>query len=114
MEKNKKLRLGVIFGGRSGEHEIAIRSAKTVIESVDPEKYDVVPIAIMSDGRWLSPADSVRQFPDHTQKVFRDNLGEASEERLVLTGETRPSVTGLPASSRTEQAGSLRSDIDVV
>ena len=73
-----KLRLGVIFGGRSGEHEISIRSARTVIEQIDHEKYDVVPLAIGNDGRWLSPAESVRQFPDHTQKVFRDSQGEAS------------------------------------
>ena len=55
-----KTRVGVIFGGRSGEHEISIRSAKTVIEQIDHEKYDVVPIAITNDGRWLSPADSLR------------------------------------------------------
>ncbi|MBV9240616.1 MAG: D-alanine--D-alanine ligase A, partial [Acidobacteria bacterium] len=46
-----KKRIGVIFGGRSGEHEISIRSAKTVIEQIDSSKYDVVPIAIMNDGR---------------------------------------------------------------
>ena len=40
-----KTKIGVIFGGRSGEHEISIRSAKTVIEKIDKEKYDVIPIA---------------------------------------------------------------------
>ncbi len=85
-----KLRIGVVFGGRSGEHEISIRSAKTVIENIDSEKYDVVPIAIMDDGRWLSPAESVRQFPDHTQKVFRDNQGEASSALITLSGDTSP------------------------
>jgi D-alanine-D-alanine ligase len=84
-----KLRVGVIFGGRSGEHEIAIRSAKTVIEKIDPEKYDVVPIAVSNEGRWLSPAESVRQFPDHTQKVFRENSGEPSNASIALSGETR-------------------------
>lgn len=88
MAENNKLRLGVIFGGRSGEHEIAIRSAKTVIEQLDPEKYEVVPIAIMPDGSWLTPAESVRQFPDNTQKVFRDYLGEPAEMAMTLTGET--------------------------
>jgi D-alanine-D-alanine ligase len=88
MAEKQKLRLGVIFGGRSGEHEIAIRSAKTVIEKLNPEKYDVVPIAIMPDGRWLTPAESVRQFPEHTQKVFLDNLGKPSESAVTLAGET--------------------------
>ena len=85
-----KKRIGVIFGGRSGEHEISIRSAKTVIENIDSDRYDVVPIAIMGDGRWLSPAESVRQFPEHTQKAFRDSQGEASESNIALTGDTPP------------------------
>lgn len=85
-----KTRVGVIFGGRSGEHEISIRSAKTVIENIDGDKYDVVPIAIMSDGRWLTPAESVKQFPEHTQRVFHDNLGEASDSIIALSGDTPP------------------------
>ncbi len=88
-----KKRVGVIFGGRSGEHEISIRSAKTVIENINSERYDVVPIAIMNDGRWLSPADSVRQFPEHTQKVFLDSQGDPSDSLIALSGDT--SVRGL-------------------
>ncbi len=83
-----KTRVGVIFGGRSGEHEISIRSARTVIENIDSGKYEVVPIAIMNDGRWLSPAESVRQFPDHTQKVFIDRFGNASDGLNVTGDET--------------------------
>lgn len=84
-----KKRVGVIFGGRSGEHEISIRSARTVIENIDSAKYEVVPVAIMNDGAWLSPAESVRQFPDHTQRLFGDNQGEASSESITLAGDTR-------------------------
>ncbi len=83
-----KKRVGVIFGGRSGEHEISIRSAKTVIEQIDPEKYEVVPLAIDPSGRWLAPAESLRQFPDHTQSVFRDHLGEPPHERVTLSADT--------------------------
>ena len=83
-----KTRVGVIFGGRSGEHEISIRSARTVIENIDSDKYEVVPIAILNDGRWLSPAESVRQFPDHTQKVFIDRFGAASDESQVTGDKT--------------------------
>jgi D-alanine-D-alanine ligase len=86
--KNMKLRVGVIFGGRSGEHEIAIRSAKTVIEQIDPDKYEVIPIAISNDGRWLSPAESVKQFPNHTQRVFLEGSGEPSDASIALSGET--------------------------
>jgi len=45
----------VIFGGRSGEHDISVRSAETVVEALDREKYEVIPIAIGRDGRWLGP-----------------------------------------------------------
>ena len=90
-----KTRVGVIFGGRSGEHEISIRSAKTVIENIDSDKYDVVPIAIMNDGRWLSPAESVRQFPDHTQKVFIDRFGNASDA-LQVTGDKTEMLALVP------------------
>ena len=48
----KKLRVGVIYGGRSGEHEISLASAASVITYLDPRRYDVVPIRIDKDGRW--------------------------------------------------------------
>jgi D-alanine-D-alanine ligase len=50
----KPLRVGVVFGGRSGEHEVSLRSAELILASLDPEKYDVIPIAITPEGRWLS------------------------------------------------------------
>ncbi len=82
-----KLRIAVIFGGRSGEHEISIRSAKTVISQIDHHKYDVVPVAISNDGEWLSPAESVGLFPLETQEQFRKRFGEPRSERLALTGD---------------------------
>jgi len=47
------MRVGVLFGGQSAEHEVSIRSAKSVIEHLDPHKYDVLPIGIDKGGRWL-------------------------------------------------------------
>ena len=46
MTENKRLRVGVIFGGRSGEHEVSLASAASVIRALDPEKYEAVPIGI--------------------------------------------------------------------
>ncbi len=83
-----KKRVGVIFGGRSGEHEISIRSAKTVIENIDSSKYDVVPIAIADDGAWLSPAESIKQFPEHTQSLFLEQFGEPRGGSITLAGDT--------------------------
>ena len=53
MTTQKKLRVGVLFGGRSGEHEVSLASAASVIRALDPEKYEPVPIGITKDGRWL-------------------------------------------------------------
>jgi D-alanine-D-alanine ligase len=49
----KKLRVGVLFGGRSGEHEISLRSARSILKAIDRKKYDVVELGISKEGRWL-------------------------------------------------------------
>src|SRR5260370_38664970 len=64
----KKLRIGVIFGGRSGEHEVSIRPAHSEIEGMDTSKYEVVPIAITKTGNWLGPALSAKLLPKGTQQ----------------------------------------------
>src|SRR4051794_19924854 len=78
-----KKRVGVIFGGRSGEHEISIRSAKTVIEQADPDKYEIVPIAITQDGAWLDAEKSRRFFEssgrEETQKKHAELLFPVSQ-----------------------------------
>ena len=54
----KKLRVGILFGGRSGEHEVSLLSAASVLNAIDKEKYEVVPIGITKDGRWLTAGDA--------------------------------------------------------
>jgi len=52
-----RLRVGVIFGGQSGEHEVSLASARSVIAALDPARYEVVPIGITHRGRWLTNGD---------------------------------------------------------
>src|SRR5258708_3038054 len=52
MEK-KKIRIGLVFGGRSGEHEVSLASAESVMANLDRDKYEVVPIGITKEGSWL-------------------------------------------------------------
>jgi D-alanine-D-alanine ligase len=73
-----KTRIGVIFGGKSGEHEVSIRSAKTVIEQIDKNKYKITPLAIGKDGNWLSPKQSAALFPKETQDLLTDELSNES------------------------------------
>jgi D-alanine-D-alanine ligase len=63
----KRLRVGVVFGGKSGEHEISARSAASVIEAIDQKKYDVVPIAISREGKWLGPAEATSLLSQSAQ-----------------------------------------------
>jgi len=54
----KKLRVGLIFGGKSGEHEVSFCSATSIIKAINKDKYTVIPIGITKEGRWISPQDS--------------------------------------------------------
>jgi D-alanine-D-alanine ligase len=65
----KKLRVGVLFGGRSGEHEISLRSALTVMSSMDAARYEVVPIEIARDGRWRLRTDAISQLKHSAPKL---------------------------------------------
>ncbi len=54
----KKLRVGILFGGRSGEHEVSLLSAASILKAIDRKKYDVVPIGITKQGRWVTANDA--------------------------------------------------------
>ncbi len=54
----KKLRVGILFGGRSSEHEVSLLSAASIMKAIDRRKFDVVPVGITKEGRWLGAADS--------------------------------------------------------
>ncbi len=63
----KKIRIGVIFGGRSGEHEVSLVSASSIIHALDKDKYEVIPIGIAPDGRWLSSANTMSLLKTKSQ-----------------------------------------------
>ena len=69
MAELKKIRVGVLFGGRSSEHEISLRSALTVMSAMDPARYEVVPIGIGRDGRWYLRADAIRMLTEAAPRL---------------------------------------------
>jgi len=69
----KKIRVGILFGGRSGEHEVSLLSAASVLKAIDHKKFDVIPIGITKEGRWVTAAHAERLLAgDSAAKQSRD------------------------------------------
>jgi D-alanine-D-alanine ligase len=94
----KKIRVGVIFGGRSGEHEVSVRSAASVIEAIDRRKYDVLPIAISQEGKWLSLPDALQLLPKNARSLLPSSSASESHGDVAILGD--PSHTGLVSFDR--------------
>jgi D-alanine-D-alanine ligase len=85
----RKPRVAVVFGGRSGEHSISCVTAGSVLQAIDPERYDVVPVGITRDGRWVLESGE----PERLSITSADKLPEVdpSRETLSLRGEEHSS-----------------------
>jgi len=105
-----KIRIGVIFGGRSGEHEVSMRSARSVIEAVDVERYEVVPIAITKEGRWLSPAASALLLPEETRRRLSDSVSDAGQALTIVGDPSRRELLRLDG----DEGSSKPQRLDVV
>jgi len=103
----KKLRVCVIFGGRSGEHEVSIVSASSVMKALDQSKYEVIPVGITKSGRWIAGDQSVQLLKSGIEDTpFYAMLpADPNEQRLL------PSTTNVAAARELEQ---LREKFDVV
>jgi D-alanine-D-alanine ligase len=97
----RRLRVGVVYGGRSGEHEVSLRSAATVIGAFDPARYEVVPIAITKDGRWLTGPDSLRLLEEaqRTLAPVTEHGVEVMLPPVPSGGALVPAAGGVAASS---------------
>src|SRR6202034_3376770 len=86
----KRLRVGIIFGGRSGEHEVSLLSAASVLKAIDRNRYEVVPIGITKQGRWLVSGDAERlltgEFPD-SGKLRAGDPQNTAPAALLAKGE---------------------------
>jgi len=83
----KKLRVGILFGGRSGEHEISLLSAASVFKAIDKDKFEVVPIGITKEGRWVTSGEAERLLsgkPAHEERHLRAGDPEATPSAAVL------------------------------
>ena len=99
----KKLRVGVIFGGRSGEHEISIRSARAIIEAIDRRKFDVVPIAITKEGKWLAPAHSAQLLPSAVHGLLPSETHTATSDVAILGDPSHKGLVTLDSNATQEK-----------
>lgn len=65
---DRKIRIGVLFGGRSSEHEVSLMSARSVLEALDRDKYEVVQIGVTKEGRWLVAPDAVDRLIERAEQ----------------------------------------------
>ena len=86
--KERKLKVGVIFGGRSGEHEVSLRSAQSVMAALDRNKYEVVPIGITRNGRWLT-GDVVAALNSGTEEAMAATLLPDPKSRSLMQMEMK-------------------------
>ena len=103
----QKLRVGVVFGGRSGEHEVAVRSAGAVVAAMDAAKYEVVPIAITKAGRWLSPAESAGLLSEDARRRLSQSVGQKTDALAVVGDPSRSGLVAFSADGRQAQAQTL-------
>ena len=102
-----RVRVAVVFGGRSAEHAISCVSAGSVIAALDPERYEVVPVGIATDGRWVLPE------PDQRLAIADGRLPEVTGGTAVsLVGD--PKARGLAVLDAGEAIGPALTEVDVV
>ena len=110
-------RVGVIFGGRSGEHEVSLASAASIIAALERRGHDVVPIGIGRDGRWVVGGDPMRALAEQA-RVALPGAGDDPVKKALADRAEGVRAASSTSLARTEPAGSvpaeLRQGLDVV
>jgi D-alanine-D-alanine ligase len=104
-----KPRVAVVFGGRSSEHAISCVTAGSVLAAIDAERYDVVPIGIATDGRWVLESGD----PDRLRIEAPDRLPSVDGERAAIALAPEAASTGLVVTEPSQPPRTL-GDVDVV
>ena len=122
----KKQRIGILFGGRSGEHEVSLLSAASILKAIDKKKYDVVPIGITKQGRWVTAHDAqallAGNFPAQNPRLAGDPHAtptaavlKSGDEAIIIPPVPAESLQPLQLSTAADLAPANRAlDIDVI
>jgi D-alanine-D-alanine ligase len=99
----KKLRIGILFGGRSGEHEVSLLSAASILKAIDKTKYEVVPIGITKQGQWITSTDA--------QHLLTGGAKPASAPSKKVSNK---SIQLSASAELVKQSGTLAQTLDVI
>ncbi len=117
----RRLKVAVLFGGRSGEHEVSIMSARSVMRALDPEKYEIIPVGITRQGRWIIGADPVKalESEDFTGARFAAIFADPARQGLwadttAQVSSTNHLAVGSHPNGSMESTLTSLSQVDVV
>jgi len=114
MGGGRRIRVGVIFGGRSGKHDVSLRSARAVMAALDPARYEVVPVGITREGRWLMGGDPLARLEAGSElarlegRAGGDGVASATGSELVAAASPTPPIF------QAGQGGEGRGPLDVI
>lgn len=118
----RKIRVGVVYGGSSGEHPISIATAGAVMRALDPERYDVVPIAIRKDGTWVpGETDATKLNLDAGLLEVEDSggrlaipAGEGEQDVIAFTAPEHDSTVTVRAARELSRSFTSLGKLDVI
>jgi len=100
----KKLRIGVLFGGKSGEHEVSLLSAASILKAIDRKRFEVVPMGITKAGRWVGAGEADQLLAGDSMEIGTAARGKKSETAIQLNA----------SAELAQQNGALAQGLDVV
>src|SRR5215472_2182360 len=114
----KKIRVGILFGGRSGEHEVSLLSAASVFNAIDKNKFEVVPVGITREGRWVTASDAERQLRAGDPEATAGAAVLARGEAVMVPPEPKSAMAPFQTDAETAMLARRASDrainVDVV
>lgn len=109
----RRIRIGLLFGGRSAEHDVSLRSAQTIIQALDSDRFDVLPIGITRSGQWLSGGDPMQALTA-ASPMFHGGTGEDASDASVDEDTTTTLVTKAGSSASTTVPSGITEVVDIV
>lgn len=108
----RRIRIGVIFGGQSAEHDVSLRSALTIMDALDPEKFEVVPIGISRTGSWITGGDPIQALTA-ASPMFHLGEGEESSGATLDEATTQSLVARAGATATAGVPLGITDSVDV-